>query len=120
MNKTFTCIICPIGCEISVEFDNKKIFKIEGNLCKRGEDYIIQEITCPSRTICSSVLIQNGDLPLLSVKTSSPIPKEKMFESINELKKIIVEAPISCGDIIVKNFMNLNCDLIATKSISKK
>ena len=55
MKKIFTCIICPNGCEIEVELDKDKIVNIEGATCKKGKEYVNQELTNPKRNISSSV-----------------------------------------------------------------
>ena len=33
--KKLNCIVCPMGCEITVEIKNNKIEKIEGNRIKK-------------------------------------------------------------------------------------
>jgi CxxC motif-containing protein len=116
-DTNITCILCPIGCEIRV---NKKELKIiEGAKCKKGIDYSKNEILNPKRIITSSILVKNGDLPLVSVKTNNPIPKDKIFEIINKIKNKTVDAPIQIGEIIIKNILGTNADIIATKSVKK-
>ena len=44
MRKVFTCIICPNGCEIEVYLDKDKITRIEGASCKKGKEYVNQEL----------------------------------------------------------------------------
>ena len=54
MLKTFTCIICPNGCEITADVEeNGQITKIEGATCSKGEDYVKQELTDPRRNIAT-------------------------------------------------------------------
>lgn len=45
MTKLYTCICCPNGCDITVELDNGSLVSFSGNKCKKGEDYIRQELT---------------------------------------------------------------------------
>ncbi len=112
-----TCILCPIGCEIRV---NRKILSIiDGPKCKRGIEYAKNEIINPRRIITTTMYVRNGEIPLVSVKTSRPIPKDKIFEILNIIKSKSVEAPIEIGQIIIKNILNTNSDIIATKSIGK-
>ena len=119
MKKIFTCIICPNGCEIEVELDKDKIINIEGATCKKGKEYVNQELTNPQRNISSSVKVVNGDLDIVSVRLNNTIPKNKIFEVMEEIKKLQVEAPVKIGDIVEKNILDLNVDLIATKNIEK-
>ena len=100
MKKIFTCIICPNGCEIEVELDKDKIVNIEGATCKKGKEYVNQELTNPKRNISSSVKVINGDLDIVSVRLNGSIPKDKIFEVMDEIKNITVDAPVKIGDII--------------------
>lgn len=119
MKKIFTCIICPNGCEIEVELDKDKIINIEGATCKKGKEYVNQELINPQRNISSSVKVVNGDLDIVSVRLNNTIPKNKIFEVMEEIKKLQIEAPVKIGDIVEKNILDLNVDLIATKNIEK-
>lgn len=71
--KTLICIVCPRGCHLEVDEN----FNVTGNFCKRGIAYAKEELTTPTRTLTSTVIIRGGVIPRLSVKTSAPIPKEK-------------------------------------------
>ena len=48
MLRTFTCIMCPQGCEITAE-GNEAPYTITGNKCKRGHEYVEQELVNPMR-----------------------------------------------------------------------
>jgi len=117
MKRTFTCIVCPNSCEISVEIENGKILGIQGNRCIRGRDYVVQELTAPKRNFATSVLVENGELPLCSVRLSSPIPKERIFDAMERIREIRVKAPVKAGDVLLENLLDLGCDVIATKSV---
>lgn len=119
MIKTFTCILCPNGCEIEATIENGCVRFTEGDKCKRGLTYIEHELTNPQRNIASSIEVVGGHLPLASVRLSAPIPKEKIFEVMKEIQKIKLEAPITIGQIIIQNVLNLKSDVIATKQVNK-
>lgn len=117
MKKIFTCIICPNGCEIETDIEDDKIIKIEGASCKKGKEYVNQELTNPQRNIATSVKVINGDLEIVSVRLNNSIPKYKIFDVMDEIKKLQVKAPIKIGDVLKSNILNLDVDLIATKNI---
>ena len=50
MRKTFTCIICPNGCEIEAATEGIRIVSIEGATCDRGQEYVEQELKNPPNT----------------------------------------------------------------------
>jgi CxxC motif-containing protein len=115
--KEITCIICPIGCKILVDKKGNKVEITEGNKCKKGIDYATNEALDPRRLLTTSVLVENGNWPLVSVKSSRPIPKDKIFDVLKEIKKIKVKAPVKIGKIIISNVANTDIDIISTKSI---
>lgn len=111
--KELVCIICPRGCYLSVD-DN---LNVTGNFCPRGEKYAKSELTNPVRTITSFVKTTSKTHPTCSVKTSSPIPKDKMFLVMKEINKVVVNAPTKIGDIVIKNVLGLGVDIISTSNI---
>ena len=112
--KNLTCIICPRGCGLLVE-ETKDGLKVSGNLCPRGEKYAIEEYTHPVRTVTSFLRVNNRENTMVSVKTSNPIPKEKMFEAMEKIRKTTVSAPIKIGDVLIPDVFG--SDVVATKNI---
>ncbi|PJJ26953.1 DUF1667 domain-containing protein [Lacrimispora celerecrescens] len=122
MMKEFTCIICPNGCEISADIEIKDgsdslIRSIDGALCPRGEIYVKQELIDPRRNIATSVLVKGGILPLASVRLTKPIPKARIFDAMEEIKKCSLTAPVKAGTVIVENILGYDADVIVTKSV---
>ena len=111
--KEFTCIICPRGCRLKVDDQ----MNVTGNTCPRGKQYAISELTNPVRTITSSVRVSNRDDLLASVKTSGSIPKGKIFEVMDEINKLEVEAPTRIGQVVKANILGLGVDILVTKNI---
>lgn len=99
MERKLTCIICPLGCELTVQTEEKNVIDVKGNTCPRGKVYAENECTNPQRTITSTVRCSDGGL--VSVKTDKPIPKEKMLECMAVINETVAELPISIGDVIV-------------------
>lgn len=114
MIRELTCIVCPRGCNLKVEFDGKEVTNVEGNFCPRGKEYAVNEMTNPVRTVTSTVRLKNGEV--LPVKTALPIPKSKIFECMAEINKVVADLPISSGDVIIENTAGTKVSVIATKS----
>jgi len=114
-----TCIQCPIGCALTVKVDRDNV-TVSGNSCPRGVKYGIKEVTEPSRTVTSTVAVEGGTIPRLSVKTRSDIPKDMIFSVMEQIKKTKAAAPVKTGDVIIKNVCDTGVDVIATKSIEKR
>lgn len=111
--KELTCIICPRGCRLTID-DNQNV---TGNTCPRGKVYAISEMTNPVRTITSSVRVINRENTLVSIKTSGPIPKAKIFEVMEQINKLSVSAPTHIGDVVKANILGLGVDILITKNI---
>ena len=112
-----TCIVCPMGCDLTVEKVNDE-FKVSGNTCKRGVKYAIEEMTDPKRVITTTVRVSNDKIKLLPVKTKDSIPKNMIFEIMEELDKVIISGNINVGDIIVKNILETGVDVVSAKRIN--
>lgn len=120
MEREFICIICPNSCRIRVEYEGINIKNIKGDEWLKGKDYVKNEITNPLRVFTGSVLVENGNFSLVSVKTSVSIPKEYLKEIGEIARRIKVEAPVIIGQIIASNLLDNKIDLIATRKIEKK
>lgn len=111
------CKVCPIGCKLIIT-ENKSApfgYSVEGNSCNRGRDFGIQEVTEPSRVLTGRVLLKNGAMSRLPVKTTGIIPENKVDECMKIFNSTEVSAPIKRGDIIIKNILGLGVDVIAAR-----
>lgn len=120
MRKEYTCIICPNGCEIEAEVEGARIISVAGAACKQGEKYVEQELTNPQRNIATSVFVKDGEIPLVSVRLTSAIPRAKVFDVVKEIKKIRLTAPVAMGQVVLQNVLGLDSDVVTTKNVSGK
>ncbi len=102
MQKELTCIICPIGCSMTVELDAEgKVISIDGNTCPRGAKYAEAEFTNPQRTITTTLRCEDGGM--VAVKTATTIPKGKMFEAMEQINSTVVKLPVKVGDVLIED-----------------
>jgi len=120
MEREYTCIICPNGCQIKVEYEGTSIKSIKGDECPKGKDYVKNEITNPLRVFTGSILVAKGNFSLISVKTPVPIPKEYLKKVGEITRHLKVEAPVTIGQVVAFNLLGENIDLVATRKIEKK
>ena len=109
MNKRFNCIMCPMGCELEVEVVGEQI-NVSGNGCIRGQQYAKSELTCPVRSVSSLVKLKSGGV--VAVKTSTSVPKSKIFDIMNELQKMELENRPEFHEVIIKNVCDTGADVI--------
>lgn len=114
--KNLVCIGCPMGCSLQVEVREGQVRSIRGNLCRRGEDYARSEVLAPRRTVTSLLAVAGSSEPL-SVRTNKPVPKDKIFAVLKEIKKTKVRLPVRSGEIIIKNILRTGTDIIATRDL---
>ena len=114
MKRNITCIICPRGCSMTAEITESGV-TVTGHTCPKGEEYAINECTNPVRTVTATVRVANRKDTMVCVKTASPVPKGKMMDVMAMLRNTQVEAPVSIGDIVLKDVFG--ADVIVTKDI---
>ncbi|AEJ20818.1 protein of unknown function DUF1667 [Gracilinema caldarium DSM 7334] len=137
--RSLTCIVCPIGCSLSVTEKEKGELEVTGNRCPRGAVYAVEEITAPKRVVtatcrlgpagaCSESASQDPilqrmrrhglcDPRRLPVKTSIPCPKEYIDELLKTIYQTQVKPPVKRGDVIIKNWKNLGLDVVAARAL---
>ena len=118
MTKKLTCTECPKGCLLSIEIENCRVVRVSGNECPEGEMYAIQEIENPMRILTSAVLAEGLSLKMVPIRTDKPIPKKRLAEAMEEVKKIRLKSPVKTGSVIVENFLSLGVNLLATRGAS--
>lgn len=118
--KKLTCINCPLGCSLSVTVDGGKVISVEGNNCPKGEEYGRNEVANPKRVVTSSVYVLNGERNVVSVKTKEAIAKDKIFDCIEAMRELKVEAPVAIGDVIAKDIAGTGVALVATVNVKIK
>jgi len=119
MKEELICIRCPMGCTLDVEFTDDRILSVSGNKCPQGLKYAEKEIFDPERTVTTTVAVKGGELQLLPVKTSVPVPKAECAAVVRFCSELTIPAPVSCGDVIAKNVLGLGADIIAGRNIPK-
>lgn len=118
MTRKLTCIVCPIGCALSVEIDeNKNVLSVEGNTCKRGETYARTECTAPQRTITTTVSVRGGGVA--PVKTDKTVPKELVFECMKEINKAVAEPDGFLGDVVIEDILDTGANVVLTRNVKE-
>ena len=102
MERELTCIVCPIGCALNVQLNEKsEVLSVQGNTCPRGEKYARTECTDPRRVLTTTVRCEDGSM--LSVKTAESIPKDKLADVMTIINRVVAKLPVRVGDVIVED-----------------
>lgn len=120
----FNCTTCPSECLLTVKVVRDangavvEVRSVTGNSCPRGDKFARQELTCPARVLTTTVAVSGGDETLLPVRTAEAIPLALHAQAMNLIRGLVVNAPIRMGDVVLKNLLNTNIDLIASMDIN--
>lgn len=129
--REFICICCPLGCPLrvcieagdkgrgcGVEGDGVTV-TVTGNTCPKGAEYGKKEILNPVRCVTSTVYVEGGVIPMVSVKTKDDIPKGKIFDCMEEIHRVRVKAPIRIGDVMISDCACTGVPIVATKDVGR-
>jgi len=117
--RHFTCVTCPVGCEIDVELQDGRVVSMEGNKCDKGEEFILQELEEPMRILTTTVRLKGARWAMLPVRTDAPVPRRLLFQAIEELAGVELQAPVKLYDVVLKNVAGTGANIVATRNMEK-
>ena len=106
-----TCIMCPMGCPLTVEEREGKIL-VSGNGCPRGEKYGAAEYARPERVVTTLVKGERGGV--VSVKTDAPIPKSLIGEALKDAARFRLRGRVRTGEIVMEDVAGSGVNFVAT------
>lgn len=121
--RELTCIVCPLGCALSVEEAASGALAVSGNRCPRGAAYAEEEIRSPKRTVSATCRLElpSGAAPRparrLPVKGSAPCPKELVGELLDDIYALRVRPPVARGQVLFADWRGTGIDVVATRTI---
>lgn len=118
--RELTCINCPMGCRITVTMEGIEIKSVTGNTCKRGDTYARTEVISPVRTVTTTIKVSGGVQDRVSCKTQNPVPKDKIFDVMEEINRSEYKAPVNIGDVLLENVAGTGVSVVATKAVDGK
>lgn len=132
--KEMTCIVCPIGCALTIEETDDDKITVKGNRCPRGEAYALEELRSPKRMVTATCRLRiktaassnaigvqqavSREYRRVPVRTVLACPKEMVQDLLTDLYSLDVSLPIKHGDCIIRNWKGTGIDIIATRSLS--
>lgn len=114
--QLITCINCPVGCRMTVRMQDGEVLSVTDNQCKRGDIYARQESVLPMRMVTAVALVEGSQTPI-SLKTATPVPKEKISDVMEAIHSLKLHLPIKIGDVLMSDVAGTGVDLIATRML---
>lgn len=117
--RELTCIGCPLGCSLTVTVSGGGEPAVAGHTCRRGEAYGRSEVLDPRRTVTSTAAVAGGRLARVPVKTAGEIPKDRIWECMEIIRRLRVPAPVRLGDVLARDCAGTGVDLVAAKTVER-
>jgi len=117
--RHFTCVTCPVGCEIDVELRDGEVLSMTGNRCAKGKDFVLQELEEPMRVLTTTVPIEGAKWAMLPVRTDKSIPRRLFFEVMGEVAGVELRAPVEVSDVIIEDVAGTGANVIATRNMKR-
>jgi CxxC motif-containing protein len=115
--KKFLCVSCPVGCSLTATVEGGELISVEGNSCPLGKKYAANEVKNPLRTFTSTARVRGGSLPVVPVRSKTPLPLSRMFDVTREVAALELEAPVEIGQILIENVCGVGADIVASRSL---
>lgn len=113
--QSVLCIGCPTGCNGKVILENGVVVETIGYTCDIGRVLVAEEVIAPKRTVTTTVRVNGGVLPLLPVVSDRPVPKDSIFASVAELRKLTIAAPITADSVVLADVLGLGVNFVAAR-----
>ncbi|GHV63205.1 NAD(FAD)-dependent dehydrogenase [Spirochaetia bacterium] len=140
--RSLTCIVCPIGCALTVEEGEKGVdgfpaLTINGNRCPRGAVYAKEEIRAPKRVVTATcAIVEEADSITVGggaesiavhrgmyaprrvpVKTVESCPREKINALLADIYKTRVKLPVKAGDTVIADWQGSGINVVAVRAL---
>lgn len=115
----YVCINCPLSCPLELIEEDGVVLEVNGNDCKVGARYAEEEFKAPRRVVTTTVKARGGALPLLPVRSESPIPKRRIAEAVAALSGLTVDAPVRNGQVIYPDILGTGVDVISSRDLEE-
>lgn len=119
-NREFICITCPVGCTIEAVIEDGRVVEVKGQGCKRGTEFVQEELRAPKRMLTTTVRVRDGVLPLVPVRSSEPLPKEHIQSVVLGLREVELEAPVAEHQVVLANVAGTGVDIITSRALARR
>ena len=116
MEKNLVCIVCPIGCRMKVSGTADDL-QVSGQKCTKGVAHAHEEVTNPTRMVCTTVKIEGGIHRVIPVRTDRAIPDRYKLEVVRAVKDIVLTSPVKMGDVVLADLFGTGVNLIAERNM---
>ncbi len=106
-----------MGCSLRATVDGGELVDVQGQACRRGIDFVREELTAPKRTLTTTVRVVGGILPLAPVRSREPLPKGILLNVAARLRSVELAAPVAAHQVVMADALGSGIDIITTRAI---
>jgi CxxC motif-containing protein len=110
------CTLCPTGCIMKITITPNDI-TVENNACEQGRDYAINELHIPKRHLTTTIAIGGDPSKRLPVRTSKPVPKDKIPQVMKEIQTISINTPVTLHQILIYSVADSDSNIISSAEL---
>jgi len=67
--------------------------------------------------VATTVRVRGGIHPLVPVYTEAPVPKPRIFELLDDLREVALEAPVTMGQVVLADVLDTEIDVLASRDM---
>ena len=116
MSEKMTCIMCPVGCELTVEQTPDGVC-VSGNRCVKGIEFATEELLDPKRNLATSLPINGTVFKTVSVRLNQRVSRKMLDAILAEIRHLHLSPPVKCGDVLITDILGTGADVIATRTV---
>lgn len=117
--REFICITCPVGCTLHAIIEGDELIEVDGGQCRRGVDFVREELTDPRRMLTTTVQVEGGILPLVPVRSEEPLPKALVLDVARALRNVVLNAPVAQHQVVLEDALGSGVNIITSRGIAR-
>jgi len=115
--REMVCIVCPIGCRLSIEMKAEGEISVTGNRCPKGDAYGREEMLAPKRVVTAVVRTDSQAFPYIPVRTDKSLPRALIPELVADLAHLSVRLPAVRGTVLVEDYRGSGVNVVLTRTL---
>jgi len=117
--REFICVTCPVGCTIEAVIKEGTLVETRGEACRRGVAFVEEELTAPKRMLTTTVRVRGGELPLVPVRSTEPLPKGLVPDVVARLREVELSAPVGEHQVVLADVLGTGVDIVTSRALAR-
>ena len=71
------------------------------------------------KPVATTVRVEGGIHPLVPVYTAAPFPKPRIFQLLDALRDVVIEAPVAIDQVVLEDALGTGIDVVASRDLPR-